>query len=313
VSTGNAGPGDGVPLRGIAGNAGPGGRVPLGAKPGGATGSLATRLRAAAGIAPAWYAACVAALGAFAAVALVGVPAGAGLAALGAALCGLGMRRADGRHGLALWLLAAALAVTPAVRAAAWVWIPCLIGAALLASLAASGGRSGRQVLAGLAGAVRRPLLGVVATAAPLGRAAGRADGARLRPALRGSLLAAVLLAVFVPLFTAADAAFAELVDRALPSGIDVDEPVGRVVALAAVAALGGALAVVRDAGPGAAGAPGRPRLARMEWLLPLGSLAALFTAFVVVQPRCSSAATTTCCGRPGSPTPTTPTRATGS
>ena len=84
-------------------------------------GSLAAKLRAAAGAAPAWYAACVAALGAFAAVALVGVPAGAGLAALGVALCGLGMRRADGRHGLALWLLAAVLAVTPAVRAAEWL------------------------------------------------------------------------------------------------------------------------------------------------------------------------------------------------
>ena len=247
-------------------------------------GPLAAKLRAAAGAAPAWYAACVAALGAFAAVALVGVPAGAGLALLGVALCGLGMRRADGRHGLALWLLAAVLAVTPVVRAAEWVWIPCLIGAALLASLAAAGGRSGRQVLAGLTRAPRRPLLGAVATVAPLGRTAGRADGARLRPALRGSLLAAVLLAVFVPLFTAADAAFAELVDRALPSGIDVDEPVGRVLALATVAAFGGALAVARAAGPAAAGGPGRARLARAEWLLPLGALVALFAAFVVVQ-----------------------------
>ena len=97
-------------------------------------GPYAAKLRAAGRAAPAWYAACVAALGALAAVALVGVPAGAGLALLGVALCGLGVRRADGRYGLALWVLA----VTPSVRAADWVWIPCLIGAATLASLAAT-------------------------------------------------------------------------------------------------------------------------------------------------------------------------------
>jgi uncharacterized protein DUF4153 len=170
------------------------------------------------------------------------------------------------------------------VRAAAWVWIPCLLGAAMLASLALAGGRSGRQVVAGLAAALRRPLLGMVAVVAPVGRAAGRADGARVRPALRGGLIAAALLAVFVPLFTAADAAFAELVDRALPSGLDVDAPVGRVVALAAVVALGGALALARAAGPARAAAPARARLARAEWVLPLASLVALFAVFVAVQ-----------------------------
>ena len=251
-----------------------------------ASGRLVALYRAAETAAPAWYAAGVTALGAFAAVALVGVPAGVGLAALGVALCALGARLAAPAtpYRTALWLLAAALAVMPAVRAAQWVWIPCLIGAAMLASLAAAGGTSGRQVLAGLFRAPLRPALGTVATVAPLGRAAGRADSARVRPALRGGLLAAALLAVFVPLFTAADAAFAEIVDRALPSGIDVDAPVGRAFALAAVAALGGAFAVARSAGPAAAGAPGRPRLARAEWLLPLGSLVALFALFVGVQ-----------------------------
>jgi uncharacterized protein DUF4153 len=275
----------------------------------GAAGSLAAKLAAASGAAPVWYAAAVLGLGAFAAVALVGVEAGAGLAAIGLALCGLGAAlgpprrrraasaraasagrpaaatepRAEAAYRLVLWLLAAALALMPAVRAAGWVWIPCLLGAAMLASLAASGGESGRQVLAGLARALR-PLVGTAATLAPLGRAAGRADGSRVRPALRGGLIAAALLAVFVPLFTAADAAFAEIVDRALPSGVDVDAPVGRVVALAAVAALGGALAAARASGPAATGAPCRARLARAEWLLPLASLVALFAVFVTIQ-----------------------------
>jgi hypothetical protein len=253
------------------------------------------RLRAAGLAAPGWYAGAVLALAGFAATALVGVPAGAGLAALGVALCGLGAGlavrgtdargpRGDAAFRAALWLLAAALAAVPAVRAAAWVWIPSVIGTAMLASLAAGGGRSGRQVLAGLTLALRRPLLGAAAVLAPLGRAAGRADGSRVRPVARGGLLAAALLAVFVPLFTAADAAFAELVDRALPSDVAVDDPVARVFALLAVAAFGGALAVARAAGPAPAGAPGRPRLARAEWLLPLASLVALFAAFVAVQ-----------------------------
>jgi hypothetical protein len=261
------------------------------------SGRIVALYRAAETAAPAWYAAGVAALGAFAAVALVGVPAGLGLAVLGVALCGLAARlaavpardgaapaRAGAAYRMALFLLAAALAGMPAVRAAVWVWLPCVIGAAMLASLAAAGGASGRQVVAGLSRALLRPVVGTVATVAPLGRAVVRPDSARVRPALRGGLLAAALLAVFVPLFTAADAAFAELVDRALPSDIEVDAPVGRAFALAAVAALGGALAVTRATGPAAAGAPGRPRLARTEWLLPLGALVALFALFVVVQ-----------------------------
>jgi hypothetical protein len=248
----------------------------------------AARLRSAGHAAPVWYAGAVLGLGAFAAVALVGVPAGVGLAGLGLALCGLaaglGRRRTDAVHSAALVVLAGALEVMPAVRAAAWVWVPCLFGAAMLASLALAGGRSGRQLVAGLSAALRRPLLGTVAAIAPLGRVAGRADGARVRPALRGVLIAAALLAVFVPLFTAADAAFAELVDRALPSDLGVDAPVGRAFALLTVVALGGALALARATEPARAGAPGAARLARMEWLLPLVSLVALLAVFVAVQ-----------------------------
>ena len=256
---------------------------------------FAARLRAAGLAAPPWYAAAVLALAAFAAVALVGRPAGAGLAAAGAALCAAagvdaaragGAARPDGRDPwtAVLWVLAGALALMPALRAAAWARVPSLIGAGMLASLAAAGGRSGRQVVAGLLRWLAVLSLGPAAVVAPLGRSAGRADGSRVRPALRGGLLAAALLAVFVPLFTAADAAFAELVDRALPSAIEVDAPVGRAFALLLAAAVGGALAVARQRGPARAAAPGRARLARTEWLLPLGSLVALFAAFVAVQ-----------------------------
>src|SRR5215213_11029802 len=90
---------------------------------------LAAKLRAAGRVAPGWYAAAVAALGVLAAVALVGVPAGLGLALLGVALCGLAaaLGMAPGAYTLTLWALAAALAAVPALRDADWVWIPCLI------------------------------------------------------------------------------------------------------------------------------------------------------------------------------------------
>src|SRR5215210_3044538 len=145
---------------------------------------LAAKLRAAGRVAPAWYAAAVVALGAVAAVALVGVPAGLGLALLGVALCGLAAAHgtAPGAYTLTLRALAAALAAVPALRDADWVWIPSLVAAGMLASLAAAGGASGRQVVAGLTHALWRPLLGVAAVAAPLGRAIGRPDGARVRP-----------------------------------------------------------------------------------------------------------------------------------
>ena len=142
----------------------------------------------------------------------------------------------------------------------------------------------------------------------------GGADGARLRPALRGSLLAAVLLAVFVPLFTAADAAFAELVDRALPSGIDVDEPVGaRPRARYRGRARRGARRRPRGRPGRAPARPAAPRLARAEWLLPLGSLVALFAAFVAVQLAVLFGGHDHVLRTAGSPTPTTRTRATGS
>src|SRR5215210_9594297 len=99
---------------------------------------LAAKLRAAGRVAPAWYAAAVVALGAIAAVALVGVPAGLGLALLGVALCGLAAAHGTvpGAYTLTLWALAAALAAVPALRDADWVWIPSLVAAGMLASLA---------------------------------------------------------------------------------------------------------------------------------------------------------------------------------
>ena len=88
-----------------------------------------------------------------------------------------------------------------------------------------------------------------------------------------------------MPLFAAADAAFAEILDRAVPSDLSLDRPVVRLLVLLAVVAAGGALLLVARHGPVRPGArAARPASARIEWLLPLGSLVALFAAFVALQ-----------------------------
>ena len=138
------------------------------------------------------------ALAAFAAVALVGVPAGSGLPALGAALCGLGAAhgatarrggagrprvfvarlRGDAAYRAVLWLLAVTLRGRCRLRArgAGVAPVPDRGGAAWPRSPLA-GGRSGRQVVVGLTLALRRPCSGRPPCSRRWAVRAGRADG----------------------------------------------------------------------------------------------------------------------------------------
>jgi len=222
-------------------------------------------------------------------------------------------------HGGAAVLLAG----SAAVRDAGWVVALCLAGAVLLGTLALAPAGSWSAVLAAPLRPVGRLATGagwlVRGVEVALGRAVERLLGARgqtgstarrrwrrIGPAVRGTALAAVLLAVFVPLLASADARFGSLftgagawVDAVVVQlgawlGLTrVDVVVGRVVvfALAAVATAA-ALAVAweprRAVGPGApsgrSGPTGRVLDRRVEWLLPLGALDALFGAFLVVR-----------------------------
>lgn len=234
----------------------------------------------AAGGRPMGAAAAIAALAVLAALALAGRPAGLGLALLELGLVGVAARSVRSWDGWTVaWVAAAAvLAAMPALRAAGWVVALSGIGAAALASLAVAGGAGARQLAAGLAAAPARAPLGPVSVLAPLlPRSVSRAA-----PALRGGALAAVLLAVFVPLFVSADAAFAQLVEDAVPH-LELGDAVDRALLLLAVLAAGGGLLRAAGARPPAARPPS-PRLARLEWALPLGTLVALFAAFVALQ-----------------------------
>ena len=175
------------------------------------------------------------------------------------------------------WAFAAALALVPVLRAATWVVIPCLLVAAALASLAATGGRRWGELFGGLGALWARFPVGSVLA----GRAAARRQRRRGGLAARGAAFAVVLLAVFVPLLASADAAFAQLLEDAVPT---TDRPFGRIVAGVAVASLGGALAYVRLCPPRIAARPPQRLLGTLEWALPLGALVTLFGAFVALQ-----------------------------
>lgn len=247
---------------------------------------------------PVWAARAIVGVGAIAAATVVGNPLGLGVAlvllalgAIGAAVpravelptVDLRVAEPDGRDPWlrVWWVLAAALAVVPFLRAASWVVVPAVITAVAVASLAATGGRRWGQLAAGLGA------LWALLPVGPLlaGRVAAR--GMSLRPAgpaARGVALAAVLLAAFVPLLMSADAAFAQLVDDVVPSGWAVEMPVERTLVLTLFVALGGALVYARLRPPNVAPVPARFTIARLETQIALGSLVALFAAFVALQ-----------------------------
>lgn len=217
----------------------------------------------------------VAGLALAAALLLYGRPVGLGVTLVAAALLALTVRGP--------WaLLAAALALVPAVRAAEWVQLMALAGAFAYAALAAGGFASVREAfavagraLAGLLpgpGLVLRPLLA---------RVDGRWRAAA--PAARGVGLATLLLLPFGTLFATADAAFAHWLETAGQAIPDLGDTLpGRALIALAVLAVAGALA--RVAASRVPPVPGRPLVGRTEWAIALGALNLLFAAFVVLQ-----------------------------
>jgi hypothetical protein len=209
-------------------------------------------------------------LGALAASALVGRPAGLGVTAVAVAVLAVAARPRD-PWAYVWWLAAAALAGVATLRDAAWIVWPSLVGAALLGSAAAAGGAAWWPLIAGL-GRVTRLDRGLELVARSAVAAAPQ------RAPLVGTGLAAALLAVFVPLFATADAAFAHLLGEVVPT---LDHPAGRIATWAAVVAVGGALLWARPAQPLA---PASTKLGRAEARVPLVALVALFAVFVTLQ-----------------------------
>lgn len=184
---------------------------------------------------------------------------------------------------VAFVVLAYALVAMTVLRAAPWLAVVNLLAAIGLAALAVSRAVDwvgiARSVQAMVVAAVRAPawMLGPVK----------RTDAEATRstyPVIRGVAVAALLLTVFGLLFVSADAAFADLIGRAVPE-FDRRLIPGRIFTGVSAAVFAGAAALVAVRPALQPFAPGKPAAKRrVEWVLPLTALNILFAAFVTVQ-----------------------------
>ncbi|MBF6543143.1 DUF4173 domain-containing protein [Nocardia brasiliensis] len=171
-------------------------------------------------------------------------------------------------------------------RAAGWLFVCCLVGTGVAASLAVVGRRSANGAWFDVFAVPLSALPGVQWLYAGVGRV--RSGAARREWGLALSAVVTLgLLAVFVPLLGGADATFAALFDAVTPR---VDGGLAfqwiflfTVLGLAAAGALYLLAAPLLPASESDGGLRVR-QLRRIEWMLPVGALTALFTVFVSAQ-----------------------------
>ncbi|MEV0104720.1 DUF4173 domain-containing protein [Nocardia sp. NPDC050799] len=191
------------------------------------------------------------------------------------------------RHRERLWwaITALVLLAVGTFRAAGWLFVLCVVAAAVAGSLAVVGRRSARGTFRD---ALAVPLASAGAVAWVYTALGKRPDGAGTRNRRLGVSVAVTvaLLAVFVPLLAGADATFAALIDGLVPR-MDGDTLTRWVVVFVA-AGIGTLGALYLLAGPPLP-ADGEPKfanrtLARLEWGLPVGALTAVFALFLGAQ-----------------------------
>ncbi|MGC4880105.1 DUF4153 domain-containing protein [Micromonospora sp. DT43] len=195
-----------------------------------------------------------------------------------------GATGAPGRAAQVVWAAATvALVAVGTVRAAGWLFVLCLLVAAVTATLAVAGGRT---PLGMLLAATLPPAATVRALPwAVRGLHRTRSSGPGIGRIVTSLAISVGLLTLFGLLFSSADAVFADLLAGLLPD-ISPDGVVGWLVRLGLIGLglLGGAYLVTRPPDLDSLRAkPGRP-VHRLEWALPLVLLDALFAAFVLVQ-----------------------------
>ncbi|MEV4146454.1 DUF4173 domain-containing protein [Amycolatopsis sp. NPDC049691] len=187
-------------------------------------------------------------------------------------------------RGSAGWaVLALALLGMGAVRASGWLFVLCVLGAAVAGSLAVVGKRTVNSVFYDMLAVPLEALKAIPWAGRGVGRFAARRDGVARRIAL-AVLAAAALVAVFVPLLASADAAFAAVVGAVVPD-LSVDVLV-RWCCVFAVVTLLVAGACYFLAAPPHRAAEDRPHRTRygLEWTVPLTVLVVLFSVFVGVR-----------------------------
>ncbi|MEV6430456.1 DUF4173 domain-containing protein [Nocardia sp. NPDC051463] len=187
-----------------------------------------------------------------------------------------------------IWWSASALALLAvgAFRAAGWLFVLCALAACVAGSLAAVGRRSANGVWYDVIAVPIESFAALPWVYAAIGRAR-RSDQDRSWRVAVSVAVTVVLLAVFVPLLGGADATFANLLASVTPE-VDAGAIIQWTV-LFAVVGLGTLGAMYLLAGPPATpfdeedAETGRS-LQRLEWVLPVGALTALFALFVGAQ-----------------------------
>jgi hypothetical protein len=243
----------------------------------------ARRVRVPYPATPSWLPYAALGAGSVAALAIPQQPPGLGtVLAVGAIVAALvpAVRRSLTRSDLALGGLLVALLAMFAVRAAEWLLVLDLLAVAALGTVILYGAATWTAIAVAGVTLWTRLFPALPWLAAPFVRRRSAATTARFA-VLRGVGLTVLLLLVFGGLFASADAAFASFASRLVPSS---DLLVVRTIVGVSVTALVGAglLTRLRPLRVPALTPPGER--SRLEWLLPLVALDALFAAFVAVQ-----------------------------
>jgi hypothetical protein len=212
-----------------------------------------------------------------------------GYLVVGVMVFGVVYGSADRRPTLGEWrgmALTLALLAVPALLAAQWLGVLCIMAAWIVGWGTLAGGRTWTAVFAApfLPWALPARVSGWVRRAGP-DLVPHRVGLPKVGRAVVVVAITVMLVLVFGGLFAAADPAFAHLVGNLVPA-FDVGDVIARVVVLGMVLAFvlgGGYLMRFAPRLDALAPAPMRP-VPRWEWALPLGVLDALFIAFVAVQ-----------------------------
>lgn len=224
--------------------------------------------------------------GALAAALLPGARAGLGVVLVAVALAvaaALAGGAPDRARSAGLGVLALGLAASAAFRDAGWVVAGELVAAVVLGSIAMSVPRHWRAIAIASVAAVLRLPSGArrVAQGAAAGLSAGPTG--RALAIGRALVLTGSLSAIFGALFASGDRAFAQLAGDVLPDSLPLDDLPARLIVFGLVMSFAGGLAQAAAVADEPAGRP-LLRLGRLEWLLALGALNALFALFVGVQ-----------------------------
>jgi hypothetical protein len=187
-----------------------------------------------------------------------------------------------------LWGLAAlALLAVGTVRAAGWLFALCVPVALACGGLALAGGRTTRGLFAGAGAVPMAALRSVGWWVEGIDRVRKRKDGGRPVRLLAAAGVGVALLVVFGALFASADPAFARILEKALPS-VDGGTVRGTIVRFLIFGwgAIGAVYLATRPPTFDRVAEGGGTPVRRIEWLVPIVLLDALFALFVAVQFR---------------------------